>query len=598
MKGKLITILALLIYHSALSQYRKLEPVDMLIRKWVAFKVDFTQDEIIIPYLKHFDKDFNDYKSNEFKLRQKKDEAISLLNIKKDFINETEVFIADVELRFEEYDFDNEMFLFKPFFKTTETNEPERQFMIEQGIPSSMLTDNNLECAVRIGNLDMVDGLPMNKSDAQKFLDERTQKSFGSTSVNRVVYGRVYYVLDLSKQFPYNNRWTVTDDCLYGIALKVEVWDDKCRIKNQISVYGTSEVEPKFASSLEYLASQNNTEQYQFKDESNDYRRYMWWWQYNDNCEKELFEVHGKLLPPNKNLSVLNIRMFTNYRYKIFPGFTIEFYNNNTKKRLILPIQSVVKDETDVRLSVNLTHESLTQILNNDYSSFKIQLLGEASYNISGTGVEKKGTISRQVNYADYIMDEEARELFFSILKKTNAPTKVKVKDLPKEIFVGRDFEMVQTVVNRINHAIKQYFQIPDSAFRETRLHFYESKNIDILLKNGDLLINTGTLPITQNQAALAIFIAYIVADDKIKTDKLTSSLSHKERVRKSDLLGLRLAAIAGYNPNEAIGFWERMNRMWPIGSQPELVQLHPVNNEDLKKDVEKALEYFKPIDK
>jgi predicted Zn-dependent protease len=44
----------------------------------------------------------------------------------------------------------------------------------------------------------------------------------------------------------------------------------------------------------------------------------------------------------------------------------------------------------------------------------------------------------------------------------------------------------------------------------------------------------------------------------------------------EADLLGLKLMAIAGYNPEEAVTFWERMNALSGGGGGPQWLSTHP----------------------
>lgn len=64
----------------------------------------------------------------------------------------------------------------------------------------------------------------------------------------------------------------------------------------------------------------------------------------------------------------------------------------------------------------------------------------------------------------------------------------------------------------------------------------------------------------------------------------------------EADQLGLIFMAMAGYDPNEAVGFWERMASN-KSGSVPELLSTHPSDNNRIAKIKEllpEALKYYK----
>ena len=61
--------------------------------------------------------------------------------------------------------------------------------------------------------------------------------------------------------------------------------------------------------------------------------------------------------------------------------------------------------------------------------------------------------------------------------------------------------------------------------------------------------------------------------------------------------MGLVFMAIAGYNPETAIGFWERMAEISNGPGTPEWISTHPSNERrisDLKKYLPESLEYYK----
>jgi len=66
----------------------------------------------------------------------------------------------------------------------------------------------------------------------------------------------------------------------------------------------------------------------------------------------------------------------------------------------------------------------------------------------------------------------------------------------------------------------------------------------------------------------------------------LPFSRSHES---EADMLGLKLMAIAGYDPNEAVAFWQRMDALGDGGSGPAWLSTHP-SNENRINDIKNAI--------
>ncbi|HYC86534.1 MAG TPA: M48 family metalloprotease, partial [Chryseosolibacter sp.] len=55
--------------------------------------------------------------------------------------------------------------------------------------------------------------------------------------------------------------------------------------------------------------------------------------------------------------------------------------------------------------------------------------------------------------------------------------------------------------------------------------------------------------------------------------------------------------AMAGYDPNSAVSFWERMDQMSGGGAPPEWLSTHPSHSTriaDLKASMPEAMKYYK----
>lgn len=65
----------------------------------------------------------------------------------------------------------------------------------------------------------------------------------------------------------------------------------------------------------------------------------------------------------------------------------------------------------------------------------------------------------------------------------------------------------------------------------------------------------------------------------------------------EADKLGLVFMAMAGYDPNEAIDFWNQMSAGAEGGSPPEFLSTHPGHNtriRDIEKYLPQAMEYYR----
>jgi predicted Zn-dependent protease len=67
----------------------------------------------------------------------------------------------------------------------------------------------------------------------------------------------------------------------------------------------------------------------------------------------------------------------------------------------------------------------------------------------------------------------------------------------------------------------------------------------------------------------------------------------------EADKFGLIFSAMAGYNPQEAIPLWERMEKASGGNKPPEFLSTHPSEGrriEKLKQLMPEALTYYKPV--
>jgi len=210
----------------------------------------------------------------------------------------------------------------------------------------------------------------------------------------------------------------------------------------------------------------------------------------------------------------------------------------------------------------------------------------------------------------------------------------------------NRDADMVRRVGQRIVRAVETYYadkgMMDKLAGFKWETNLVEDKAVNAwCMPGGKIVVYTGILPITQNEAALAavmghevshallqhgnqrmsqgllatvgqVALAVAVANKPQETQNLFLSaygigaqvgvllpFSRKHEL-EADRYGLIWTAIAGYNPQEAIGLWERMERASSNGQKPpEFLSTHPTEGrriDQLNKYMPEALTYYKPM--
>jgi predicted Zn-dependent protease len=208
---------------------------------------------------------------------------------------------------------------------------------------------------------------------------------------------------------------------------------------------------------------------------------------------------------------------------------------------------------------------------------------------------------------------------------------------------VNKDAEMVRRVGLRISKAITNYYEAKglSSVLANYKWEFnlVESKDVNAwCMPGGKVVVYTGLLPVTQNEAALAVVMGHEIAhavanhgNERIsqvaiaqgfevagniftsgnqKANGIFNNIfaptaqvgvllpNSRKQELEADHFGLNFAAMAGYNPNEAIAFWTRMSQ---AGGQkpPEFLATHPSDETriaKLKELMPEALSYYKPM--
>ncbi|MEP7232386.1 MAG: M48 family metallopeptidase [Ginsengibacter sp.] len=208
----------------------------------------------------------------------------------------------------------------------------------------------------------------------------------------------------------------------------------------------------------------------------------------------------------------------------------------------------------------------------------------------------------------------------------------------------SKDAEMVKRVGSRIAAAITKYYSDKglsnELAGYNWEFNLIDNKEVNAwCMPGGKVVVYTGLLPVAQNEAALAIVmgheITHAVAHHGqermsqtllaqgigLTGDIFTSGNAQANNIFKSiyapgaqigvllpnsrnqeyeaDHYGLIFAAMAGYNPREAVPFWERMAALNSGSSTPEILSDHPLDSKRIAKIqgyMSEALRYYKPV--
>lgn len=203
------------------------------------------------------------------------------------------------------------------------------------------------------------------------------------------------------------------------------------------------------------------------------------------------------------------------------------------------------------------------------------------------------------------------------------------------------DANEVKTVGNRLkNAAIKYYSSIgreADIADYNWEFNLLRDPQLNAwCMPGGKVAVYTGILPVTKNATGLAVVLGHEIShalaghgNERISQAMvaqyggaiLGGAISNQQIAnvfaqayptvaqvgllaygRKQELeadeMGLYLMAMAGYNPQEAPVFWQRMESASGNGNRPpEFLSTHPApenRRADLLKDMPRALEYYR----
>ena len=209
----------------------------------------------------------------------------------------------------------------------------------------------------------------------------------------------------------------------------------------------------------------------------------------------------------------------------------------------------------------------------------------------------------------------------------------------------SKDAEMVRRVGSRIAAAITDYYtkQGKGAVVSNYKWEFNLVDNKEVnawCMPGGKVVVYSGLLPVTQNEAALAIVLGHEIThavaehgNERMSKEMITQGIGELVNVATSnnlkvnsifnavygpgsqigyslpnsrnqeyeaDHFGLIFAAMAGYNPREAIVFWQRMASAASNGQKPpEILSDHPADENRIQKlqgYMNEALKYYNPV--
>jgi len=204
--------------------------------------------------------------------------------------------------------------------------------------------------------------------------------------------------------------------------------------------------------------------------------------------------------------------------------------------------------------------------------------------------------------------------------------------------------QMIKNVGTRIASAVEDYLRDQNLESRiedfQWEFNLIEDDAVNAwAMPGGKIVFYTGILPVTRTEAGAAVVmgheIAHVVARHGnermsqqliVQTGGLALAVAMRERPeetrnmflaaygagsaigvilpysraheREADRLGLIFMAMAGYNPEEAVTFWERMEQLSGGGSPPEFLSTHPSSASrirDMKNFLPEAMKYYRP---
>lgn len=205
--------------------------------------------------------------------------------------------------------------------------------------------------------------------------------------------------------------------------------------------------------------------------------------------------------------------------------------------------------------------------------------------------------------------------------------------------------DLVKKVGTKISTAITEFFKTYENGKYANRVSSYkwefntvEDPTVNAwCMPGGKVVVYTGLLPVTKDENGLAVVLGHEIAHavarhgnermtQQMKAQGLGTVLSvavsgspastqnvfmsvfgiagnlsllkySRGHETEADKIGLVFMALAGYDPNESIAFWERMSKLSGNAQVPVFLSTHPSDDQriqDLKNWMPEAMKYYK----
>jgi predicted Zn-dependent protease len=209
-----------------------------------------------------------------------------------------------------------------------------------------------------------------------------------------------------------------------------------------------------------------------------------------------------------------------------------------------------------------------------------------------------------------------------------------------KVVQSSKETAMVKEVGARIQRAVETYMRQHNMTNQiegfKWEFNLVQDPNVNAwCMPGGKVVVYTGILPITQDETGLAVVMGHEIAhaiaahgNERASQGLLANGLLQggsilsgqnptltnqiimqaagvgtqlgllaygRNQESEADHIGLIFMAMAGYDPNAAIPFWQRMAKAGGA-SPPEFLSTHPSSEtriRDLEKLIPKAMKYF-----